>query len=161
MFRRLKRTRLDRRRAGLFAAAVAILAAAGCASDAVPGPGAAPAQTEQSGAAHAQQTPGEPSGEAMPVGDIPGWRQTFTDDFKTNVPVGGFSGCDPAARSCSGLPSSVRSKWWAYPDGWKDTAQQGTYTPSKTISIANGMMRLNLHTGNGAHMVAAPLPMPS
>jgi hypothetical protein len=163
MFRRFERARPDRRRAGLFAASftgvAAILAAAGCASGTVSTLGGAPAQTATSGGAHTQQAASGPSGQPMPVGDIPGWHQVFADDFNTNVPVGGFSGCDPATRSCSGLPSAVRSNWWAYPDGWKDTDQQGTYMPSKTISIANGMMRLNLHTENGVHMAAAPVPI--
>jgi Glycosyl hydrolases family 16 len=94
----------------------------------------------------------------MPVGDIPGWHQIFADDFPTNLPVGGFSGCDSVSRTCSGLPSDIASKWWAYPDGWQDTDQQGVYTPSKTISISGGLMQLDLHTENGVHMVAAPLP---
>jgi len=159
MVQRLRSDRPGGRRAGLFAAAVAILAAAGCASGAVHLPHTGTAGTATPDSTRVRPTPTGPSGEAMPVGDLPGWRQVFTDDFETSVPVGGFSGCDPSARSCSGLPSSVRSRWWAYPDGWKDSFQQGTYTPSKTISIANGMMRLNMRTENGVHMVAAPLPL--
>src|SRR5215472_1874929 len=31
-----------------------------------------------------------PSGEPMPVGDIPGWHQVFSDDFTTDVPLGSF-----------------------------------------------------------------------
>jgi len=31
-----------------------------------------------------------PSGQAMPVGNLPGWTQIFTDDFTTNVPLGSF-----------------------------------------------------------------------
>jgi len=59
----------------------------------------------------------DPSGQPMPVGDLPGWHQTFADDFTTDVPLGGFSGCSQAATlmasSCTGLPASVASKWWA------------------------------------------------
>jgi hypothetical protein len=98
----------------------------------------------------------------MPVGNVPGWRQVFTDDFTTNVPTGGFSGCVSRGHilysSCSGLPSSVGSKWFAYPDGWTDTSGHGTYMPSQTMSIHDGVMDLYLHTVNGVHMVAAPLP---
>ena len=66
----------------------------------------------------------------MPTGDLPGWHQIFADDFPTDVPVGGFSGCDQGTvRSCSGLPSAVQAKWWAYPDGWKDTSGLGVYMP--------------------------------
>jgi hypothetical protein len=98
------------------------------------------------------------SGEAMPVGDLPGWKQIFTDDFATDVPVGGFSGCNSSTRTCTGLPVVVMAKWWAYPDGWPDTSHNGTYTPSQTISISGGIMNLNLHTVNGTHMASAPVP---
>lgn len=106
--------------------------------------------------------PNSPSGQPMPVGDLPGWHQVFTDDFTTNVPVGGFSGCQATnnilTSSCSGLPPAVGAKWFAYPDGWTDTSGIGIYSPSKVISIQNGVMNFYLHTENGTHMVAAPEP---
>ena len=64
-----------------------------------------------------------PSGEAMPVGDLPGWKQIFTDDFTTDVPLGSF-------------PKAVTTKWGVYVDGGKDTSKHGTYMPSKVVSIA-------------------------
>lgn len=81
----------------------------------------------------------------MPVGDLPGWRQVFTDDFTTPVPLGQF-------------PSAVSTKWWAYPDGWPDTTGRGVYSPSRVVSIADGVMRLHLHTEGGVTRVAAPVP---
>jgi beta-glucanase (GH16 family) len=81
----------------------------------------------------------------MPVGDIPGWHQVFSDDFTTDVPLGSF-------------PRAVSDKWTAYQDGWTDTSGHGTYYPSKVISIHNGVLNLHLHTENGIHMVAAPEP---
>jgi hypothetical protein len=69
----------------------------------------------------------------------------YTDDFATAVPLGSF-------------PSAVSSKWWAYPDGWNDTSKNGTYTPSKVVSVADGMMDLFLHTEAGVHLVSAPVP---
>ncbi len=99
-----------------------------------------------------------PSGEAMPVGDLPGWKQIFTDDFTTDVVLGAFSGCDPSTGTCSGLPASMKAKWWAYPDGWPDSSHNGTYMPSQVISVGSGVMDLNLHTLNGVHMVSAPVP---
>jgi beta-glucanase (GH16 family) len=100
----------------------------------------------------------------MPVGDLSGWHQVFADDFSADpsVPVGGFSGCVDGANvmssNCSGLPSSVGAKWWAYPDGWKDTSGNGTYTPSQVVSIENGVLNYNMHTSGGVHMVAALVP---
>ena len=87
----------------------------------------------------------DPSGLAMPVGNIPGWKQVFTDNFTENVPVGEF-------------PAEVSSKWGDYLDGWLDTTHHGTYEPTQVVSIHNGIMDLYLHTVNGVHMVAAPYP---
>jgi hypothetical protein len=88
----------------------------------------------------------DPSGLALPVGSIPGWRQDFTDDFTENVPVGDF-------------PAAVSDKWGDYLDGWPDTTKHGTYEPSKVVSIENGVMNMYLHSENGVHMVAAPYPV--
>ncbi len=87
-----------------------------------------------------------PSGQTMPTGDIPGWHQVFADNFNQNVPLGSF-------------PAAVASTWGrSYPDGWKDTSTNGTYMPSKVVSIANGIMNIHLHTEAGVHMVAAAVP---
>jgi beta-glucanase (GH16 family) len=86
-----------------------------------------------------------PSGEPLPVGDMPGWHQVFSDDFTTDVPLGRF-------------PGAVSDKWTAYQEGWTDTSGNGTYYPSKVISIHNGVLNMYLHTEHGIHMVAAPEP---
>lgn len=87
-----------------------------------------------------------PSGQAMPVGDLPGWHQIFADDFTTDVPTGSFPG------------SVYRNTWYVYPDGAHDTSGNGQYYPSKVLSVSNGMLNMYLHTENGIHMVAAVLP---
>jgi hypothetical protein len=92
-----------------------------------------------------------PSGQAMPVGDLPGWRQIFTEDFKTNAPLGSFA-------------SAYGSKWSLYLDGWKDTSgnNNGTssgYYPSKVLSVSNGVLNEYLHVENGIHMAAALEPI--
>jgi hypothetical protein len=87
-----------------------------------------------------------PSGESMPVGDVPGWHQVFADDFTTDVPLGSF-------------PSAVSAKWTAYQDGWKDTSKNGTYEPSQVLSVSGGVLDMYLHTANGIHMVSAPEPI--
>ncbi len=86
-----------------------------------------------------------PSGEPMPVGDLPGWRQIFADDFTTNVPLGQF-------------PAAVSDRWGAYQDGWKDTTGHGTYMPSKVLSVSGGLLNFTIHTEGGVHMVSAPYP---
>ena len=97
--------------------------------------------------ATAQSSEAAPSGQAMPVGDLPGWHQVFTDDFTPNVPVGSFPG------------SAYGSKWTGYGDGTKDTTGNGHYYPSKVLSANNGVLNMYLHTENGVHMVAAPVPI--
>ena len=91
-----------------------------------------------------------PSGQAMPVGDLDGWRQNFTDDFTTDAPLGTFQ-------------TKYASKWHFYLDGWKDTAgQQGApsrYYPSKVLSASGGVLNKYLHTENGTPMAAALLPI--
>jgi beta-glucanase (GH16 family) len=85
------------------------------------------------------------SGEQMPVGDIPGWRQIFADDFQTNVPLGSF-------------PSAVSSAWGCYDDGWHDTSGNGTYNCTKVCSVHDGALDLYIHTQDGVHYVAVPYP---
>jgi|GEM_PF-2883058 len=81
----------------------------------------------------------------MPHGDLPGWRQVFTDDFVTPIPMGSF-------------PGAVSDRWVAYKDGWRDTSGNGTYYPSKVLSVHDGYLDMNIHSENGVHMVAAPWP---
>jgi len=88
----------------------------------------------------------DPSGQAMPVGNLPGWTQVFADNLTEHVPVGSF-------------PAAVSGKWTAYPYPWHDTSHHGTYDPKKVVSIGHGVMNLYLHTENGVHMVSAPEPV--
>lgn len=88
----------------------------------------------------------------LPIGDLPGWKQVFREEFdKGDVPIGAFPG--PA----------YSAKWSAgYKDGTPDTAgQKGAksgYYPSKVLSVKNGMLDWYLHTENGISMGAAPTP---
>jgi beta-glucanase (GH16 family) len=90
----------------------------------------------------------------MPLGEFTDangtWHQIFTEDFDTAVPAGSFPG--PA----------YRDKWDVYPDGRPDTSHNGTYYPSKVVSVSNGALNMYLHTelinGIAVHMVAAPVP---
>jgi hypothetical protein len=86
-----------------------------------------------------------PSGEAMPIGDLAGWKQIFADDFTTPVPLGSF-------------PSAVSSRWSAYPSSAHDSSGNGQYNPQKVLSVRDGMLNMFIHTEGGTHMVAAPIP---
>lgn len=106
----------------------------------------AEARSDESTKVASPESVREPSGEPMPVGDLPGWKQIFRENFKKPVQVGGFPG------------EVYGDKWRVYPDGWNDTSGNGTYFPSKVVSVANGMLNKHLHTEDGVHMVAAVLP---
>lgn len=87
--------------------------------------------------------PSSPSGQSMPVGDLPGWKQIFTDDFTTNVARGSF-------------PGPYAGRWGGY--SGPDTSGSGTYN-QKIISVSGGLMDLYLHKENGRPQVAAPSPL--
>ncbi|MGF7228438.1 MAG: ricin-type beta-trefoil lectin domain protein [Candidatus Saccharibacteria bacterium] len=125
----------------------------------------------------------DPSGQAMPVGDLTGWHQVFADDFTGTVPVGAFSDCnhntDTPQAYCGGLKNygSYYTNWWAYPSGWPDTSEEcilkqsacpepslkipsgGTYEPQKAVSVSGGAMHIVMsHPTSGTNIVATVVP---
>lgn len=96
-----------------------------------------------------QNTGGGGTGQTMPVGDLPGWHQVFTDDFTTNSALGnGFPG------------TAYVNKWDTYGDV-ADTNDKNVpayhlvyYTNQKTVSVNNGILDIYAHTENGKHMCA-------
>ncbi len=110
---------------------------------------AADALVAGNGAAQ-EPLPPDPS---MPVGDLPGWKQVFTEDFTSgDVPIGGF-------------PSEAYQAKWSenYPDGTPDTAGQQNggksgYYPTKVLSVKGGYLDFYVHSENGDSMGAAPSP---
>lgn len=102
----------------------------------------------------------DPSGQSVPIGNLQGWRQIFYDDFQgETLSAGQFSGCGSSTYVCSGLPSSMQSKWWDYPDDWLDSNKVCEYEPSQTISVSGDIMNMFIHTvADGTCMTAAPVP---
>ena len=82
----------------------------------------------------------------MPVGDLPGWKEIFSDDFLTDAPLGSF-------------PGTLYPGWTAYPDTYHDTSGNGQYSPERTLSVQGGVLHINVHTENGVHYSSAPEPM--
>jgi hypothetical protein len=80
-----------------------------------------------------------PSGQAMPLGDLPGWHQVFTEDFLTNAPLGSFAKLYP--------------NWRVYDDGSSD-GSGGQFFASKVASVSGGLLNLHVHTENGVHLGA-------
>jgi hypothetical protein len=87
----------------------------------------------------------DPSGEAMPVGDLDRWRQIFTDDFSTDIALGDF-------------PTAVAAKWSVYASPAKDTFGHGSYSPGRVVSVDNGVLNKYIRAENGEFLVAALLP---
>jgi Glycosyl hydrolases family 16 len=100
----------------------------------------------------------DPSGQPMPTGDLPGWHQVFADNFANqSYPVGSFTSCKfYDHQACSGTPGVPLS---ANPDGWVDPSGHCQFAPSKTASIADGMLNIFLHTEGGACLGANFVPV--
>ena len=90
------------------------------------------------------QPPAMISANELPLGDLPGWRQTLTEDFSVDQPAGQF-------------PGAYSSKWMSY-DGFVDTSGEGDYA-QRIISAHDSMLDLHLHTENGRPLAAAPVPL--
>jgi hypothetical protein len=86
-----------------------------------------------------------PPVEAMPVGDLDGWRQVFTDDFTTDVALGDF-------------PAAVADKWSVYASPAKDSFGHGSYSPERVVSVDNGVLNKYIRAEGDEFLVAALLP---
>ncbi|WP_457028004.1 glycoside hydrolase family 16 protein [Kitasatospora sp. P5_F3] len=88
---------------------------------------------------------------------------TWSDGFDgVTVPLGSWDGCVGAPvvrdRHCTGLPAALDANWWAYPQGWADTSGLGSYSPARTLSVADGRMTIRLSRDDTGTWVAAPTP---
>lgn len=83
----------------------------------------------------------------MPVGNIPGWRQTFAEDFSTRVPLGSW-------------PGGYGAKFDDY-TGAPDTSKQGYWNTKAITSATNGQLDFYLHNQNGVPQAAAIVPKTS
>ena len=84
------------------------------------------------------------NGSTMPVGNLPGWTQTFKEDFNTPVSQGSF-------------PGPYSNQWMSY-DGFSDAFHTGFFEQD-IISAQNGNLDVYLHTQNGRALGAAPIPL--
>jgi hypothetical protein len=104
-----------------------------------------PADADDVEATSAASSRSEPSDGTMPVGDLDGWRQVFTDDFSTDVALGDF-------------PTAVADKWSVYAAPAKDSIGHGSYSPERVVSIDNGVLNKYIRAEGGEFLVAALLP---
>ncbi len=147
---------------GLFCSVILLAACNAFQTGSPVSPSEMPAPTDASGSGDSPQPtlPSAecPSGECRPTGDLPGWRLIFADDFTVPVALGQWSDCSLEPMICRGLPEPYRERWWAFLGGWTDNAN-GLNSPSKTLSVADGILDIYLHTEGGVHLVAAPVPL--
>lgn len=80
----------------------------------------------------------------MPVGDLPGWKQTGAQDFTTPARLG---------RVGEVYGSDMRG----YHD-LEDTSGEGLYTPDSVLSVKDGKLDYHLHTKGGIPRVASIVP---
>src|ERR1700738_2837561 len=116
---RRRQTLVSKHQLYCFVAFLMVVSGAGAVAISTQGATAAGVATQKSASALLSQ-----SGQAMPAGDLPGWKQIFSDDFTTNVPLGGF-------------PGAVGGRWGGYPYPGKDT-QGGTHWPAKVGRMHDG-----------------------
>jgi beta-glucanase (GH16 family) len=81
----------------------------------------------------------------MPIGNLAGWQQTFSDDFTTPVTAGRFTDSPYADR-------------WATYDGFSDTARIGVYS-NDAISVHGGLLDMDVKTVDGVPQAAAVVPL--
>ena len=123
------------------------------------------------GETNSSETTSSQNESKAPRGDLSNWQQVFVDDFDEygNLPVGSFSDCNHNANDfkqayCGGLKEPLRSRWWAYPKGWPDTARQrkytvsGQYNPDETVSIEDGKLKVVMKSDGKENQVAALVP---
>lgn len=80
----------------------------------------------------------------MPVGDLPGWKQTGAQDFDRPAPRGR-------------LAEIYGPDMHGYA-GFEDTSGWGIYSPDSVLSVADGKLDYFLHKERGSARVASVIP---
>jgi hypothetical protein len=109
-----------------------------------------------------QLTPSSPSGQAMPIGDLPGWKQIFAEDFTVNAPTGSWgASCatDPDPANKIVYTGANGTQWRTYPDCYTDTYQHRPYRSDQVLSVHDGVLDFYLHNVNGQPAGANPSPV--
>jgi hypothetical protein len=92
----------------------------------------------------------------MPNQSLPGWGYLWSEDFRTDVPLGSFPG--------TAYSANIR----VYPSTYYDTSNNiaarrdagtsGQYNAATVVSVSCGVLRKNLHTVGTRPQVAAVVP---
>ncbi|MCA4135035.1 glycoside hydrolase family 16 protein [Arthrobacter sp. M4] len=81
---------------------------------------------------------------SMPLGDLPGWRQTGAEDFST-----------PAAK---GLVGRIYGRDMRGYSDLRDSSNKGIYSPDMVLSVEDGKLDYFLHTEDAVPRVASVIP---
>jgi hypothetical protein len=103
-----------------------------------------------------------PSGQAMPVGNLPGWRQVFAEDFTANAPTGSWAAScatDPNAANKIVYTGATGTQWRTYPDCYLDTYQKRPYRSDQVLSVHDGVLDFHLRNVDGQPAGANPSPV--
>lgn len=103
-----------------------------------------------------------PSGQAMPVGDLAGWRQVFAEDFTVNAPTGSWgASCatDPNAAQKIVYTGAGGTRWRTYPDCYTDTIPKRPYRSDQVLSVHDGTLDFHLRNVDGRPAGANPSPV--
>lgn len=103
-----------------------------------------------------------PSGQGMPVGNLPGWRQVFAEDFTVNAPTGSWgASCatDPNAANKIVYTGAGGTRWRTYPDCYLDTYQKRPYRSDQVLSVHDGVLDFHLRNVDGKPAGANPSPV--
>ena len=94
---------------------------------------------------------------AAPRGNLPGWTHAFADDFSKAAATGSWNnGTDPDKIVYVG---DQGQQWRTYPSTYVDTYQRRPYRPAEVLSVANGMLKFDLHNVQGQPAGANPSPI--
>ncbi len=108
----------------------------------------------------AEAASGSPSGQAMPKGNLPGWKQVIAEDFATSIPRGGFvpgRTYGLLAPTCSAY-QAYGKRLGVYGDGPVNT--YGYYDARRTLSTSGSLLDMYLHIDptTGRRVSAAVTP---
>ncbi|HTP17126.1 MAG TPA: hypothetical protein VMK13_14990 [Streptosporangiaceae bacterium] len=112
-------------------------------------------------------TAGASAAPASAARGSPEFRLKWQTSFSQPASLGSFADCDNDIHTtrpyCSRLPASLRTQWWAYPDGWPDTATEehyrvgGYYDPAATVWISGHQMHIRMWRGRTGSVHSAAL----
>jgi hypothetical protein len=98
-----------------------------------------------------------PSGAAMPIASLPGWKMIFAENFLVNAPLGSMGSDTDAAKVI--YTGRRGTKWVTYPKNFLDTYDKRPYRSDQVLSVHDGVLDYWLHNVDGQPAGANPSPL--